>query len=82
MTLLLRALWRQLVADRLATLTSLLAIAMATGAIVAVHLLSQRLVADVAASDPARLIGITHWSRAAIDERDYFALRARWRAGE
>ena len=82
MTLLLRALWRQLLADRLATFTSLVAIAIATGAIVAVHELSEKLVADLAAGDPSRLIGITHWSRGNFDEARYFELRAEWRSGE
>jgi putative ABC transport system permease protein len=76
------ALWRQLVADRVATVSSLLAVAIAIGAIVAVHLLSARLASQVAANDAAHVFGVTHWWRSAeLRERDYFALRARWRAG-
>ncbi len=65
------------------TLTVLLGVTLAVSSIVAVHQISQRVVVSLAAVTPPHLAGITHrLSRADMTMRDYFELRAQWRAGE
>jgi len=75
--------WRELRADAAGTVWSILAMALASAAIVAVHQLSERLVVEVARNDPANELGLSH--RVTFDNRDsaaYFTMRSRWRTGE
>ena len=71
--------WRHPVA----AVASLVGVALAVMAVVAVHLVAQALRASLEEGVDATSAGYTHvLTRADLSEADYFALRQRWRRGE
>lgn len=83
MKLLTLSQWRYFRFAPWSTLTVLLGVSLAVTSIVAVHQISQRVVASLEAVTPAYLRDVTHiLTRPDQDMSGYFELRARWRAGE
>ena len=82
MSLLLRAVLRQLVAERWTTVSVVVGITLAMLSIVAVHLLAEVVKSQLDRATPGSALGFSHMlHRAVLHEDDYFELRARWRAG-
>jgi len=81
-SLLLRAVLRQLVAERWTTVSVVVGITLAVLSIVAVHLLAEAVKSQLDRSSPGSALGLSHMlHRGALHENDYFELRARWRVG-
>ena len=82
MRLLLRAVLRQLAAERRTTVSVVAGITLAVLSIVAVHLLAEVVKSQLDRGNPGTALGLTHMlHRGVLHENDYFELRARWRAG-
>ena len=80
-SLLLRSQLRYLARNPVATGVTVLGIALAVTSVITVHLTGQNLSAAV--RDTQALAGYSHVAtRPSLTEKDYFALRTRWRDGE
>ena len=83
MKLLLKSLLRYLLHQTWSTLSLLLGVTLAIASVVAVHLISDRIQAQLRHANAAAFIGLTHAIEAPqLPESRYFEVRARWRRGE
>ncbi len=83
MNLLLKSLWRYLIHQTWTTLSLMLGVTLAIASVVAVHLISDRIQAQLHRANAGAFIGLTHAIEAPqLPESRYFDVRARWRRGE
>lgn len=83
MKLLLKSLLRYLTHQAWSTLSLVLGVTLAIASVVAVHLISDRIQAQLRQANAGALIGLTHAIEAPqLSESRYFDIRARWRRGE
>ncbi len=80
MSLLVRSQLRFVTRAPWSAATALLGVALGVASVVAVHLISARVVESLDAAEPPHLAGVTHvLQRPGMTADDYFDLRARWR---
>ncbi len=83
MKLLLKSLLRYLTYQTWSTLSLMLGVTLAIASVVAVHLISDRIQAQLRSANAGGFIGLTHAIEAPqLPESRYFEVRARWRRGE
>ncbi len=83
MQLLLKSLFRYLAHQTWSTLSLLLGVTLAIASVVAVHLISDRIQAQLRGASTGVFMGLTHAIEAPqLPESRYFEVRARWRRGE
>ena len=81
--LLFKSLLRYLTRQLWSTLSLMLGVTLAIASVVAVHLISDRIQAQLRRANPSAAIGLTHAMEAPrLPESRYFEIRARWRRGE
>jgi len=83
MQLLLKSLLRYLLHQTWSTLSLILGVTLAIASVVAVHLISDRIQAQLRSANVGASLGLTHAIEAPqLPESRYFEVRARWRRGE
>ncbi len=83
MKLLLKSLLRYLMHQPWSTLSLMLGVTLAIASVVAVHLISDRIQAQLHSANAGAFIGLTHAIEAPqLQESRYFEVRERWRRGE
>ena len=82
MKLLLKSLLRYLTRQTWSTVSLMLGVTLAIASVVAVHLISDRIQAQLRHANPGAAIGLTHAMEAPrLPESRYFEVRSRWRRG-
>ncbi|PON15003.1 hypothetical protein C2W62_26100 [Candidatus Entotheonella serta] len=83
MKLLIKSLLRYVMQQTWTTLSLMLGVTLAIASVVAVHLISDRIQAQLHRANAGAFIGLTHAIEAPqLSESRYFEVRARWRQGE
>ncbi len=83
MKLLIQSLLRYLLHQAWTTVSLMLGVTLAIASVVAVHLISDRIQAQLRSANAGAFLGLTHAIEAPqLPESRYFEVRARWRRGE